>query len=106
MGVQGKYLGVALAGLLMIALWHWIGAGVFAGLCYGGYRFSLKAHSREPCPACGGSGRHYGWFFSRNWRPCRRCDGGNYRHRGGVRRGLAGNLGQDALAANKRRGRA
>jgi len=89
-----KFLVAGILLLLAFGLLHLVGAVVLGVLYFLGYLFSLPAHPRRNCPACRGRGRHTGWFFSYARRPCRRCAGAGWQHRGGVRAGLGGNQGR------------
>lgn len=101
--MASKYLGAIIIGAVL-ALGHaWTLFAGYAALCGLAYAFSLRAHPRAVCPACKGTGKHTGLFWSNNWRACRRCGGGQ-RHRGGVRWGLGGEQGQKSLPGNRRRG--
>ncbi|MGH3358810.1 MAG: hypothetical protein ACRDO7_08400 [Nocardioidaceae bacterium] len=40
-----------------------------------GYLISLWLHPYARCRACGGTSKHFGAVFSRNFRVCRRCKG-------------------------------
>ena len=55
-----------------------------------GYLISLRLHPFRRCPACRGTGRHRGGFFTYSHRRCRRCGGGSRQHRLGVQLGLGG----------------
>jgi hypothetical protein len=101
--VGKKYAAAATIGAVLAFGHAWKLLLVLGVVALAGYLFSLRAHPRDACPACKGTGQHRGWFWSVNWRACRRCGGGQ-RHRGGVRAGLAGEQGQARLPGNRRRG--
>lgn len=100
-----KYLGAIILGVILFAAHAWTLFAGYVVLCAIAYAFSLRAHPRAVCPACKGTGRHVDAFWHVNWRPCRRCGGGQ-RHRGGVRWGFGGEQGQKSLPGNRRGGRA
>jgi hypothetical protein len=54
------------------------------------YLISLRLHPFRGCPACHGTGRHRGAFFTYSHRRCRRCGGGSRQNRLGVQWGLGG----------------
>jgi len=55
------------------------------------YLISLRLHPFRGCPACRGTGRHQGSFFTNSHRRCRRCGGSGRQNRQGVQWGLGGN---------------
>jgi hypothetical protein len=85
-----KFLFAAILLVLAYLVFQVVGVVVLAVLYAAGYLFSLSAVPRTSCPACKGTGRARGWFFSNGRRPCRRCGGASWQYRGGVRAGLAG----------------
>ncbi|HEX9543371.1 MAG TPA: hypothetical protein VGA04_35080 [Streptosporangiaceae bacterium] len=56
-----------------------------------GYLVSLRLHPFRKCPACNGTGRHFGGFYTNSQRRCSRCGGGSRQERLGTRLGLGGN---------------
>jgi DnaJ-class molecular chaperone len=54
------------------------------------YLISLRVHPFRGCPACRGTGRNQGSFFTSSHRRCRRCGGSGRQNRQGVQWGLGG----------------
>jgi DnaJ-class molecular chaperone len=54
------------------------------------YVISLRVHPFRGCPACSGTGRHRGSFFTYSHRRCRRCGGTGRQNRQGVQWGWGG----------------
>jgi hypothetical protein len=63
---------------------------IIASLFGAAYLASLRLHPFRRCPACKGTGRHNGGFYSYSHRRCNRCGGGSRQLRLGVRMGLGG----------------
>jgi hypothetical protein len=89
-GMFGKFLGAGIVLVLVYAVFHLVGALVLGIFYVGAYLFSINRHPRRNCPACKGTGRKWGRFFSYGRRPCRRCAGTSWQYRAGARAGVAG----------------